>query len=70
MYVCMYRCVCEERGSWPIIIGLGRTIWTGLGRRRAWGVVFLGRRREDGPEDGAHTLRSNGNVIIALSPLS
>ncbi|MFS7924528.1 hypothetical protein Hanom_Chr03g00273651 [Helianthus anomalus] len=48
-------CVCEERGSWPVIIGWGRTIWTGLGRRRAWGVVFLGRRRED----GAHTLQSN-----------
>ncbi|MFS7916055.1 hypothetical protein Hanom_Chr02g00172591 [Helianthus anomalus] len=51
-------CVCEERGRRSVEIGWGRTKFTGLGRRRAWGVESLGRRREDGHGDDPHTLRS------------
>ncbi|KAJ0455716.1 hypothetical protein HanRHA438_Chr15g0706281 [Helianthus annuus] len=42
--------VCEERGERHGEFSWGRTIFTGLGRRRGWGVESLGRRRGWGVE--------------------
>ncbi|KAJ0558246.1 hypothetical protein HanIR_Chr07g0334181 [Helianthus annuus] len=60
MYVCIDVCVLGERRE-----AREDRLWAddldGAGTATGLGVVFLGRRREDGPGDGAHTIRSDGH---------